>query len=202
MLQVRLPSPTQAHGAAWTALALVVGATLLALPLAAVATQGLDDLDRLEALMLAFAGLVIAGWGVLQLARGRALLRWDAALQLDERGVTLHNGPDRDLTVTFVAWPDVAGVEVAWWRILQPYVDEPQDLPVLRLLTRHDGEVTVGSLGELTHRLGQSFGIPPEAAALVAVLDPSGLDAVHQVQAWLAAHQPRVPVEIGAPPDL
>ena len=39
-----------------------------------------------------------------------------------------------------------------------------------------------------------------EAAALVAVLDPSGLDAVHQVQAWLAAHQPRVPVEIGAPP--
>ena len=202
MLQVRLPSPTQAHGSAWTALALVVGTILLAVPLVAVATQGLDDLDRLEALTLAFAGLVIAGWGVLQLARGRALLRWDAALQLDDRGVALHSGPDHDLTAAFVAWSDLAGVEVVWWRILPPYVDEPQDLPVLRLLPRHDGEAMIGSLGELTDRISQSFGITPEAAALVAVLDPSGLDAVHQVQGWLAAHQPRVPMEVGAPPDL
>ena len=61
-MDVRL-APAAAAGRPRSAVvAVVVGVVLLVAPLAAVATQGLDPLDRLDALLLAATGLLIACW--------------------------------------------------------------------------------------------------------------------------------------------
>ncbi|MFD1249149.1 hypothetical protein ACFQ3F_15230 [Nocardioides ginsengisoli] len=97
-------------------------------------------------------------------------------------------------------WANVELVEVGWWEIVPPYVDEARHLPVLRFIARDDRDISVNGAGALAARLGQAFGMSPAAAALTAVVGPSGLGALEQVIGWLEENRGDVPVEIGEPP--
>ncbi|GAA3542644.1 hypothetical protein GCM10022263_32270 [Nocardioides daeguensis] len=177
--------------------AVLAGAVMVAAPLAAIASQGLDPFDRLDALMLALAGLVVAGWGGYRLG-ARPLLRRDIALHLDEAGVTLQ-GADSGARLL---WPDLARVELAWWEIVPPYVEDAEHLPVLRLVAHDDHAIAVNGAGVVSGQLARAFGISPPAAARTAVVGHGGLGALQQVLDWVGSHQPDVPVEVGAPPAL
>lgn len=199
MLEVRLPSPGGTGPSLWPPVALAVGTLLVVVPLAAIATQGLDLIDRIDALLLALAGIVIAGWGVLELSRGRrALLRHDTVVQLDGIGVTVRASDLAGL----LTWPDLALVELSWWEIVPPYVDEPAHLPVLRFVPHHDGDVTLDGTAGLTADLAHSFGISVPAAVLTVVVGSEALGPLQQLADWLGEHRPEVPVEVGDPPDL
>ncbi|MBM7520241.1 hypothetical protein [Nocardioides nitrophenolicus] len=196
-MDVRLPAP--AGGRPPLALvAIGVGAVLLVAPLAAIASQGLSPLDRLDALMLALAGVVILGWGVLRTAGRRARLRHPTVVQLDGVGVTVR-GPDVAATL---AWSDVALVEVRWWEIVPPYVEEARHLPVLRFVAAHDADITVQGSPTISADLAHAFGISPAAAALSVVVGADGLEPLQEVLTWAGGHRPDVPVEVGAPPEL
>lgn len=195
-LDVRLPAPERGLPRL-PLVAVLAGTVLLVAPLAAIASQGLDPFDRLDALMLALAGLVVAGWGGYRLG-ARPLLRHDTALRLDDAGVTLQ-GADSGARL---AWPDLALVEVAWWEIVPPYVDDAQHLPVLRFVAHDDHAIAVNGAGVVAGQLAHAFGISPPAAALTAVLGHDGLGALQQVLDWVGGHRPDVPVEVGAPPAL
>lgn len=193
-MDVRL-APAAAAGRPRSAVvAVVVGVVLLVAPLAAVATQGLDPLDRLDALLLAATGLLIACWAGWRLGRPGPRLRHPTDLSLDGVGVTV---PGAALTC-----PDVALVEVRWWEIVPPYVDEPQHLPVLRFVARDDRAIVTGPALRPDDGLAHAFGISPAAAALTVVVGPDGLEALQQVLGWVAEHRSDVPVEVGAPPAL
>ncbi|KRB74071.1 hypothetical protein ASE01_18950 [Nocardioides sp. Root190] len=199
-LEVRLPSPGGSRSSIWPPVALAIGTILVVAPLAAVATQGLDTIDSLDAFLLALAGVVIAGWGVLQLAGGGTRLHHDALLRLDEDGAALHTGGSRSGGWAQIAWADLSAIEIAWWEILPPFVEDPEHLPVLRFLSRYDAAIRVNEPTGLATDLGHAFGISPQAASLLTVLDPSAAIALQQVEAWLEAHRPDVPLEVGAPP--
>ncbi|TWG92007.1 hypothetical protein L615_007500000170 [Nocardioides sp. J9] len=202
MLEVRLPSPVGALRSPWPYAAVLVGTLLVVGPLAALASQGLDSLDRLDALMIVLAGVVMAGWGLRELGRPTSLLRHDSVLRLDESGVAVHTGGARDGGWAHVAWPDLMMVEVAWWEIVPPYVEEPEHLPVLRFVTSFDAVIRAQPT-ELSQRLGHSFSITPEEASLVAILDGRiGEKPLAQVRQWLAEHQPELPVDVGRRPEL
>lgn len=196
-MDVRLPAPV-GRPPRIVIVAVLVGAVLLSAPLLAIATQGLDPLHRLNALMLALAGLVILVWGVRRVIGPRQQLRHHTDLRLDHIGVTmLGAGSGAQL-----AWSDLALVEVRWWEIVPPYVDEECHLPVLRFVARDDGDIAISGLGPLAAPLGHAFGIPPAAAALTVVLGPDALEPLQQVLDWLADHRADVAVEVGAPPAL
>lgn len=196
-LDVRLPAPAgRVPGRAVAAIP--IGALLLVAPLAAIATQGLDSFDRLEALMLALAGAVILGWGLHRVAGPRPRLQHPTDITVDGVGLTVH-GAD---VVALLAWPDVALVEVSWWEIVPPYVEEACHLPVLRFVPQHDGDVTLHGTPGISADLAQSFGTTPAAAALTVVLGRDALDPAQTLLDWLGAHRPDVPVELGAPPEL
>lgn len=193
-LDVRLPAP--ASGLPRIALvAVLAGTVMVVAPLLAIASQGLDPFDRLDALMLALAGLVVAGWGGYRLG-ARPLLRHDTALHLDEAGVTVQ-GADSGARLP---WPDLARVEVVWWQIVPPYVEEDQHLPVLRFVARDDHTIAVDRAGVVSDQLAHAFRISAPAAALTTVVGLRGLGALQQVLDWVGGHLPDVPVEIGAPP--
>ncbi|GAA1534288.1 hypothetical protein [Nocardioides humi] len=195
-MDVRLPAPAGRPPRS-ALVAIVVGAVLLVAPLVAIASRGLDPFDRLDALMLALAGLVILGWGGFRVG-SRPLLRHATALRLDDAGVALQ-GPD---AAALLRWPDLAVVEVAWWEIVPPYVEEAEHLPVLRFVARDDGAIALNGAGRLATRLGQSFRISPPAAALTVVLGAEALDPLHRVLDWLEQHRGDVPVAVGEPPEL
>lgn len=192
-MDVRLPPPTAVRPRS-APVAVVVGVVLLVAPLAAVGTQGLDLFDRLDAVMLALTGLVIAGWGGWQLGRPGPLLRRPTDLHLDGIGISAQGA--------LLTWPDVALVEVRWWEILPPYVDEPQHLPVLRFVARDDRDITTGAQLAADAGLAHAFGISPAAAALTVVVGPEALEPLQQVLAWIGEHRADVPVEVGAPPSF
>ncbi len=196
-MDVRLPAAAGGWPRSAVA-AVVVGGVLLVAPLAAIASRRLDTYDRLNALMLALAGLVVLGWGVRLLAGTRARLRQTTDVTLDGIGVTVR-GADVSALVT---WPDVALVEVHWWEIVPPYVEEAIHLPVLRFVPRHDGDVTLHGTPAISADLARSFGISAPAAALTVVIGAAALEPLHELLAWVGAHRPDVPVEVGAPPDL
>lgn len=194
---IRLPAP--AGRPPGTAVAAVpVGAVLIAAPLAAIATQGLHPLDRLDALLLALAGLVILGWGVLQVAGPRPRLQHTTDVTLDGVGVAVGGA---DVTA-LLTWPDVSVVEVSWWEIVPPYVEEACHLPVLRFVPQHDGDVTLRGTPGISADLAQSFGITPAAAALTVVIGPRSIELLQALLDWIGANRPDVPVELGAPPEL
>lgn len=176
--------------------AIPIGAVLLVAPLAAIVTQGLDPLDRLDALLLALTGLVILGWGVFRVAGPRPRLQHPTDITLDGVGVTVQGA---DVTA-LLTWPDVALVEVRWWEIVPPYVEEARHLPVLRFVPHHDGDVTVNGTPQISADLARAFGISPAAAALTVVIGPAALAPLDETLGWVGAHRPDVPVEIGAPP--
>ncbi len=192
-MDVRFPAPAGARPRS-AVVALVVGPVLLVAPLAAVLTQGLDLLDRLDALMLALAGLVITGWGGYRVAGPRPRLRHATDVRLDGIGV---EAPGALLT-----WPDVALVEVRWWEIVPPYVEEARHLPVLRFVARDDRDITTDDRLRPDDGLAHAFGITPAAAALTVVVGPDGLAALDQVLGWIAEHRGDVAVEVGAPPTF
>lgn len=197
MLEVRLPPPSGRSGSLWPPVGIAVGSLLVVVPLAAMATQDLDLVDGLSALTLVLAGVVIAGWGVIQLSRGRrALLRHETVVQLDGIGVTVRAVD----AAAMLTWPDVALVELSWWEIVPPYVDEPAHLPVLRFVPRHDGDVALNGAPALSAELAHSFGISTPAAVLTVVLDHAAMGPLQQVADWLAQHRPDVAVEVGPPP--
>ncbi|TQK71388.1 hypothetical protein [Nocardioides sp. SLBN-35] len=196
-MDVRLPAP--AGGRPLSAVvAAAVGAILLVTPLAAIASQGLGSEDRLDALMLALAGLVILGWGGYRLVGRRPRLQHATHVELDGVGVAVR-GVD---VAALLTWRDVALVEVRWWQIVPPYVEEAIHLPVLRFVARDDGDVALQGSSVLTADLAQAFAISTPAAALSAVVGREGLEPLQQVLAWMGENRPDVPVEIGAPPDL
>lgn len=196
-LDLRMPAPD--GGPPRSALAaLPIGAVLLVAPLVAIVSQGLDPFDQLDALMLALAGLVILGWGVHRVAGPRPRLQHPTGITVDGVGVTVH-GAD---VVALLTWPDVSIVEVGWWEIVPPYVEEACHLPVLRFVPQHDGDVTLHGTPGISADLAQSFGITPAAAALTVVIGRDSLDPLQALLDWIGAHRPDVPVELGAPPEL
>lgn len=192
-MDVRLPPPTRDRPRS-APIALVVGLVLLVAPLAAVGTQGLDFFDRLDAVMLALTGLVIAGWGGWQVGRPGPRLRQPTDLHLDGVGVTARGAA--------LTWPDVALVELRWWEIVPPYVEEAQHLPVLRFVARDDRDIVTGPGLAPDDGLAHAFGITPAAAALTVVVGVDGVEPLQQVLAWLGEHRADVPVEVGAPPSF
>ncbi len=196
-LDVRLAAPAGRPPGSAVA-ALPIGAVLLVAPLAAIATQGLAALDRLDALLLALAGLVILGWGVRRVAGPRPRLQHPTDVTLDGIGVTVQ-GED---VVALLTWPDVALVEVHWWEIVPPYVEDARHLPVLRFVPHHEGDVTLHGTPGISADLAHSFGIPLASAALTVVVGPEAVGPLEEVLDWVGAHRPDVPVEIGAPPEL
>lgn len=190
-MDVRLPPPTGGRPRS-APVALVVGLVLLVAPLVAVLSQGLGSFDRLEALMLALAGVVVAGWGGWQFGRPRPRLARPTDIHLDGIGVTMGGA--------LLTWPDVALVEVRWWEIVPPYVEHARHLPVLRFVAADDGDIATG--GDLAPDLGlaHAFGITPAAAALTVVVGPDGREPLEQVLGWLREHRADVAVEVGAPP--
>ncbi|HVK29517.1 MAG TPA: hypothetical protein VM575_14340 [Nocardioides sp.] len=194
-LDLRLPAPDS--GPLRSALAaLPIGAALVVAPLVAISTQDLAGTDRLNALMLVLAGAVILGWGVFSLTRPRPRLQHPTDVTLDGVGVTVH-GTDLAAMLT---WPDVAVVEVGWWEIVPPYVDEAEHLPVLRFVARHDGDIrTVGAPG-LSADLAHSFGLTVPAAALTVVVGGNGIDELQQVLGWVVRNRPDVAVELEEAP--
>ena len=194
-MDVRLPAPAgDRPRLPW--IALVIGAVLLGSAVVALGTRRLDQVDGLDAVMLALAGIVILGWGGHRLW-SRPLLQHDTALHLDGVGVTLQSTD----AGAMLLWPNVALVEVAWWEIVPPYVDEARHLPVLRFVAHDDRDISVNGSGELATRLAQAFGTSPSAAALTAVLGPDGLAPVAQALNWIEENRGDVPIEVGEPPS-
>ena len=68
--------------------------------------------------------------------------------------------------------------------------------------SRHDGDVTLHGTPAISADLARSFGISAPAAALTVVIGAAALEPLHELLAWVGAHRPDVPVEVGAPPDL
>lgn len=194
-LDVRLPAPAGRPPGSAVA-AIPIGAVLLVAPLAAILTQGLDPLDRLDALLLALTGLLILGWGVVRVAGPRPRLHHATDITLDGVGVTVQ-GAD---VAALLAWPDVAVVEVQWWEIVPPYVEEALHLPVLRFVPDHDGDVALNGTPGITADLAHSFGTSSAAAALTVVVGRDALGPLEEVLDWVGANRPDVPVELGAPP--
>lgn len=196
-LDLRLPAPD--WGPPRSAfVALPIGAALAVAPLVAITTEQLAGTDRLNALMLVLAGAVILGWGVFSLTRPRPRLQHPTDVTLDGVGVTVH-GADLAAMLT---WPDVEVVEVRWWEIVPPYVEEADHLPVLRFVARHDGDIrTLGTPG-LTADLAHSFGMTVPAAALSVVVGGNGIDELQQVLAWVVQNRPDVAVELEEAPDV
>lgn len=195
-MDVRLPAPAGGRPPS-VVVAVPVGVVLLVAPLVAIAVRDLDTDDRLSALMLALAGLVVLGWGLGRLAR-RPRLRHPTDVHLDGVGVTVR-GPEVGALLT---WPDVLLVEVRWWEVVPPYVDEAVHLPVLRFVARHDGDITVDGTPRTSADLAQAFGISPPSAALTAVVGTEALGPLQELLAWIGENRPDVTVEVGAPPDL
>ncbi len=200
-VEVRLPAPA-GQLPVLRVVAVVAGAALAVSLLIALGTQDLASLDRLDALLLAATGLLILGWGIAGLIGNRSRLRYDAVLQLDSDGVALHTGSARDGGWGHVAWRDVERVEVHWWEIVPPFVEDPEHLPVLRFVSRNDAYIQLSGAQAQSKALAGAFQVSPEAATLIAVLDPSAAEALQHLGAWLSEHQVEVPVEIGAPPNL
>lgn len=194
-LDLRLPAPAGRPPGIAVA-AIPIGAVLLVAPLVALASQGLDPLDRLDALLLALTGLVILGWGVLRVAGPRPRLQHPTDLTLDGVGVTVQGA---DVTA-LLTWPDVSLVEVSWWEIVPPFVEESCHLPVLRFVPSHDGDITLNGTPALSADLAQAFGISPAAAALTVVVGRDAVAPLEEMLAWIGVHRPDVPVELGAPP--
>lgn len=196
-LDLRLPAPAGRPPGSAVA-AVPIGAVLLAAPLAAIVTQGLDPLDRLDALLLALTGLVILGWGVFRVADPRPRLQHTTDVALDGVGVSVRGA---DVTA-LLTWPDVAVVEVSWWEIVPPYVEEACHLPVLRFVPQHDGDVTLQGTPGISADLAQSFGVSPAAGALTVVIGPRAIEPLQALVDWIGANRPDVAVELGAPPEL
>lgn len=201
VLEVRLPAP-DGQVSAMRLVAVVVGAVLSVSVVIALLTQDLASLDRLDAILLAAAGLLILGWGVVGLIGNNARLRYDAVLRLDPDGLALHTGSAREGGWAHLAWHDLERVEVQWWEIVPPFVEEPEHLPVLRFVSRDDGYIQATGDHVQSRALAGAFQVAPASAALIAVLGRSSQDALWQLGAWLGEHQHEVPVEIGAPPNL
>lgn len=198
-LEVRLPPPRVGDVSLWPPAALATGTVLVVASLAALASQGLDAVEGLEAMMLVLAGVVIAGWGVLQLARGRrGLLRHETLIRLDGIGVSVHAAD----AAAMLTWSDVALVELRWWEIVPPYVGEPTHLPVLRFVPAHEGDIALTGSPGLSADLAHSFGISTGAAVLTVIVGPAGVAGIQELADWLGEHRSDVPVEVGAPPDL
>jgi hypothetical protein len=148
--------------------------------------------------MLALAGLVVLGWGARRLAVTPGRLQYAIEVHLDGVGVTVR-GPE---VSALIAWPDVALVEVRWWQVVPPYVEEAVHLPVLRFVARHDGDITLAGTPAISADLAHAFGISRPAAALTAVIGTAAVEPLEDLLAWVGAHRPDVPVEVGAPPVL
>lgn len=200
-LELRLPAPASGPSPL-RPVAVAVGLALSGSLFVALATQELESLDRLDALLTAGAGLLILGWGVAGLVGNSSRLRHDAVVQLDDDGVALHTGSARDGGWGHVAWHDVERIEVHWWEIVPPFVEDPEHLPVLRFVSRNDAYIQVSGAQVQSRALAGAFQVSPESAALIAVLDPSEAEALQELGAWLSEHQVEVTVDIGAPPNL
>lgn len=200
-LELRLPAPVSGPSPL-RPVAIAVGLALSGSLFVALATQELESLDRLDALLTAAAGLLILGWGVAGLIGNSSRLCHDAVVQLDNDGVALHTGSARDGAWGHVAWRDVERVEVHWWEIVPPFVEDPEHLPVLRFVSRNDAYIQVSGAQVQSRALAGAFQVSPESAALIAVLDPSDAEALQHLGAWLSEHQVEVTVDIGAPPNL
>ncbi|KRA32716.1 MULTISPECIES: hypothetical protein [unclassified Nocardioides] len=200
-LELRLPAPAGQHSPL-RPVAVALGFVLAGSMLVAIGTQDLDSLDQLEAIMTAAAGLLILGWGVAGLFGNSSRLRYDAILRLDGDGIALHSGAAGDGGWAHLAWYDLARVEVHWWEIVPPFLEDPEHLPVLRFISRDESYIQVAGDHVQSRALAGAFQVSPASAALIAVLDHAATEPLQQLGAWLNEHQGEVPVEIGAPPNL
>lgn len=198
-LELRLPAPA-GHRSPLRLVAVVAGTALSVSLLVALASQDLASLDRLDALLLAATGLLILGWGVAGLIGNGARLCHDAVLRLDADGLALHTGSGRDGGWAHLGWYDLERVEVHWWEIVPPFVEDPEHLPVLRFVSRDDAHVQVSGDHVQASALAGAFQVSTAAAALIAVLDDSATETLPLLGTWLSEHQSEVRFEIGAPP--
>lgn len=200
-LELRLPAPA-GQRPVLRLFAVAVGAVLSVTMAIALGTQDLASLDRLEATLTAATGLLILGWGVAGLVGARRRLRHDALLHLDADGVAMHTGSAAAGGWAHLAWHDLEHVEVHWWEIVPPFLEDPEHLPVLRFISRNDTYIQVTGAHEQASALAGAFQVSPASAALIAVVDPSATEALQQLAGWLSEHQSEVRVEVGAPPYL
>lgn len=196
-LEIRRRPTRQAYRIFAARVALLVGGLALLVPgFLALVTQPLTQSDKINAAFLVGAGGFATGLGILRLSTGRRLISRPVGIRLDATGVRVLGGSITSPAFSFLAWPDVAAVEVRPLELDERLFDLADgDTTVLRFVPRADDLVQGEQPDGFTLVKATALGLTPTAASLSLIQGDTSAFRVPLILDWVRRHQPTLPVE-------
>lgn len=196
VLEIRRKPPRQAYQVLAARVATLVGGLLLLVPgILALLTQPLASDQKVTAVALVAFGGFATGLGGIRTAQGRRLVRRPVAVRLDDRGVHVLGGSIEKGVLSSLAWPDVAGVEVAPVELNRALFTPDGAMTVLRFVPRADDRI-VGEVPDgFTIVKATALELTPAAATMALVQGDTSSFRVPLILDWVRRHQPGVPID-------
>ncbi|GAB3788902.1 hypothetical protein [Nocardioides ungokensis] len=196
-LEIRRRPTRQAYRVFAARVALLVGGLAVLVPgFVALVTQPLTQSDRINAAFLVGVGGFATGLGILRLRTGRGLVSRPVVIRLDATGVRVLGGSITSPAFSFLAWPDVAAVEVRPVELdVRLFAFADGGATVLRFVPRADDLIEGEPPDGFTLVKATALGLTPTAASLSLIQGDTSAFRVPLVLDWVRRHQPTVPVE-------